>query len=229
MMTIIAQDESYKNIIYRYQVRIIPLLQLNSMTLYKGKNGSNPSIPVKSIPHHGHDEFTKKSSYKQEKFIQPLPHNIDSAKVDSCHKSMDERSDLISVVLCSKGNSCKHEKSIRPRRIQFSTTGNAIIDIPPRTAYTSEQSRKLWYSGTELQTMIWRNTVEYNFERGDWKSAVEEDKFCLYNGIKLHPAHVPLNYYSSNASEREHRDLLKSCLDAALASTDNLLSLLKSD
>ena len=199
------------------------------MTLYKNKNGKNPSIPVKSIPHHGHDQLTKKSIIKQVRFLQPLPHIIDSTDVNLCHKSIGEGSDSISVVLCTKGNSCKHEKSIRPRRIQFSTTGNAIIDIPPRTAYTSEQSRNLWYSGTELRTMIWRNTVEYNFERGDWNSAVEEDKFCLYNGTKLHPAHVPLNYYLNNTREREHRNLLKRCLDEALASTDNLLSLLKSD
>jgi hypothetical protein len=89
-------------------------------------------------------------------------------------------------------NTQQKNQRIQHRSLRFQEDKNIIYTIPCRASYTSEELNMIWWKGIEWQSMVWRNTIEYNYERGEWQTAIEEDNFCFYNGTKQHPAHVPI-------------------------------------
>lgn len=192
------------------------------MVINKAKNHiCASSLSSKPQAHHGHETIKKPSILRRK--LRQVPSNLVSQhnypKKSSAHSvAFDVSADI-------KADDYSLSKS---PRIQFSRSITDVMKIPSRDAYSPEQLDKLWYSCADLQAMIWRNTLEYNWERGDWKAAVEEDSFCYYNGKKVHPAHLPVNYSAAISNEMRRMTFLKGTLVTALSlSTENLGSLLE--
>jgi len=78
----------------------------------------------------------------------------------------------------------------RPR-VQFQSHVS-VIEIPSRFAYSEETASSLWNSRAMLRKMVAKNAIEYAYEKGDWRSAAEEDEFYQLDGSNkmIHPAHV---------------------------------------
>jgi len=68
----------------------------------------------------------------------------------------------------------------------------SVVEIPNRRCYTPTTSDRMWNNRKQLRRMAARNTVEYAYERFDWRHALEEDRFVRVGGAEgelVHPAH----------------------------------------
>jgi hypothetical protein len=82
--------------------------------------------------------------------------------------------------------------SIEPNRtysICFNTQVE-VVEIPHRLTYSAKQRRRMWNGRKVIRENAKRNRMEYAWENSSWQNAVEEDKFCEINGVKVHPSSV---------------------------------------
>jgi hypothetical protein len=122
----------------------------------------------------------------------------------------------------SSENKCLTENIKAKLCVRFTENKNHVFHIPTRNSYSIEEINKMWWNGPELQHMIWRNTLEYHYELGNWKTAVEEENFFMYHGIKTHPVHVPATLIAATHFHRQQ--LLKTCIDTALSISTSISS-----
>ena len=77
-----------------------------------------------------------------------------------------------------------------------------VMRIPSRKQYPESMKRSLWCSMSEISRSAQRNSIEFQSEGWDWRSAVEEN--CMYyhpkSGQYIHPVHVKRSSSSSSTS-----------------------------
>jgi hypothetical protein len=74
--------------------------------------------------------------------------------------------------------------------VQFATLAEAI-EIPHFSQYSREQKDQMWNDRQAIRLLAKKNTVEYEWEGWDWKTAVEEDQFIRLGGHLVHPVWEP--------------------------------------
>jgi hypothetical protein len=67
-----------------------------------------------------------------------------------------------------------------------------VLPIPPISAYTLEQRRRMYANRFELRENKVRGKKEYEFDNWDWRNATEEHSMavCPLSGELFHPAHL---------------------------------------
>jgi len=63
-----------------------------------------------------------------------------------------------------------------------------VVSIPSHREYPKRIRRKLWATFQDIQINGERNVLEFEADGRDWRTATEEDAFCLLDGELYHPA-----------------------------------------
>lgn len=79
-------------------------------------------------------------------------------------------------------------ESQRAPRVSFDPRV-AVYLIPHRDTYDDKSA--IWSNRVEIKRRASRNTIEYTYERFNWRLAVEEHDFLMLpDGKFIHPAHI---------------------------------------
>lgn len=77
----------------------------------------------------------------------------------------------------------------RDYTIRFTDCVN-VVEIPHRNTYSVEEHELMWTGTEQLQKNAERNSVEYEYERWNMESVVEENEFVVAgDGQLIHPVH----------------------------------------
>jgi hypothetical protein len=79
----------------------------------------------------------------------------------------------------------------RPRTVRF-TNCVSTVEIPHREDYSFEQKQQMWNSAEAIRAMSRRNRRESCWEHEN--GVIEEECYCEYGGVVVHPAHLPADY-----------------------------------
>lgn len=113
--------------------------------------------------------ITRHSSNHPPKAIKPALKQRHDSILSKCTNALDNRT-----------SSVKFNKNV------------TIVPVPNRSLYPPDIKSKLWLSPIESKKNLLRNTFEFAFEGGDWRTAVEECNMihCAVTGQKIHPFHA---------------------------------------
>lgn len=66
-----------------------------------------------------------------------------------------------------------------------------VVPIPRRDEYSDRMKDRLWTSTAEITMNAQRNTIEYQSEGWDWRTALEDENMytCSVTGELIHPVH----------------------------------------
>jgi len=119
-----------------------------------------------------------------EEYLVSRPFVPPSKKVLACHRcepctwpSRDEESNIVTPPSSPRG------------KVQFSNVVQ-VVDIPSIAQYSSQERSLLWNSRRQLRYLARKNTLEYSYEKFNWRDAVEEEEFYSIQGRLIHPVHV---------------------------------------
>ena len=74
-----------------------------------------------------------------------------------------------------------------------------VVPIPRRDEYSDRVKERLWTSTQEIHLNAQRNTLEYQSEGWDWRTALEDENMytCAETGELIHPVHCE-PYFGQN-------------------------------
>lgn len=93
-----------------------------------------------------------------------------------------------------------------------------VVEIPHRHTYSVEEHQLMWTGSEQLQKNAERNSVEYEYERWNMESVIEENEFVISgDGQLIHPVHKTTTAADDDISLIDH--LIN--IDDANESTDS--------
>lgn len=94
------------------------------------------------------------------------------------------------------------ERVKRKKAVSFASEVS-VMEVPHRCSYSDEEKVRLWNGAGAISLMASQNMVEFAYEGSDWRTVIEEDGFCDYDGEKVHPAHASSSDFQSSTKRME--------------------------
>ena len=66
----------------------------------------------------------------------------------------------------------------------------SVVTIPNKESYSERTKSSIWTQSWELEELAARNILEFQSEGWDYRKAIEEQDFVLYQDQLIHPVHV---------------------------------------